>query len=65
MYINIVYIYINIVCIHTHTHTHTHIYSLFRATPMAYGGFQARGPIGAIDAGLCHSHSNARSKAHL
>ena len=31
----------------------------FRATPMAYGSFQARGQIKAIAAGLRHSHSNS------
>jgi len=31
------------------------------ATPAAYGGSQARGLIGAVAAGLCQSHSNARS----
>ena len=36
-----------------------------RAAPVAYGGFQARGPIGAIAAGLYHSHSNIRSEPHL
>ena len=36
---------------------------LFRATPVAYGGFQARGLIGAIAAG--HSHSNTGSEPHL
>ena len=34
----------------------------FRATPVAYEGYQARGQIGATAAGLCHSHSNAGSK---
>ena len=35
---------------------------LFRATPKAYGGSQARGLIGATAAvGLHHSHVNARS----
>jgi len=38
------------------------IYCLFRATPVAYGGSQARGLIGAVAAGLCHSHSNAGSE---
>ena len=38
---------------------------LFRAAPIAYGSSQARGGIGAIAAGLCHSHSNKRSKPHL
>ena len=37
----------------------------FRAALMAYGGSQARGLIGAVAAGLHHSHSNARSKPHL
>ena len=37
----------------------------FRATPAAYGGSQARGLIGAITAGLHHSHSNIRSKSCL
>ena len=32
---------------------------------MAYGSFQARGPIVAVDPVLCHSHSNARSELHL
>ena len=30
-----------------------------------HGDSQARGPIGAIAAGRCHSHSNAGSKPHL
>ena len=36
---------------------------LFRAAPMACGGSQARGPIGA--AGLPHSHSHTRSEPSL
>ena len=32
---------------------------------MAYGGSQARGLIGAVDAGLRQSHSNAGAKPHL
>ena len=32
---------------------------------MAYGGSQAKGPVGAIAAGLCQSHSNARSEPRL
>ena len=35
------------------------------ATPMAYGGSQARGRIIATAAGLYHSHSNAGSKLCL
>ena len=35
---------------------------LIRATPVAYGGSQARGPIRAVATCLRHSHSNARSE---
>ena len=35
------------------------LFSLFRATPKAYGGSQARGPMGAVAASLQHSYSNA------
>ena len=38
---------------------------LFRAAPMAYGGSQARGQIGAVAAGLHHSDSNAGSELDL
>ena len=38
---------------------------VLRAAPAAYGGFQARGLIGATAAGLCHSHSNTRSELCL
>ena len=38
-------------------------FDLFRATPVAYGGSQARGLIGATAAGRCHS--NTGSKPHL
>ena len=31
------------------------IYLLFRAAPVAYGGSQARGPVGAVATGLRHS----------
>ena len=41
------------------------LFCLFRATPAAYGGSQARGPIRAVAAGLPHSHSNARFKLCL
>ena len=30
---------------------------LFRSVPVAYGSFQARGQLGAVAAGLYHSHS--------
>ena len=44
------------------------IYCLFvssRAAPVAYGGSQARGGIGAIVTGLRHSHSNTGSEPCL
>ena len=37
----------------------------FRAAPMAHGGSQAGGQIGAAGASLCHSHSNAGSELSL
>ena len=40
-------------------------FCLLRAVPEVYGGSQARGLTGAVAAGLCHSHSNARSELHL
>ena len=36
-----------------------------RAAPAAYGGSQARGLIGAVAAGLPHSHSNEGSEPCL
>ena len=41
------------------------LFCLFRAEPKAYGGSQARGLNGAVAAGLCHSHDNARSEPRL
>ena len=41
------------------------VFCLFRAAPAAYAGSQARGPIGAVAAGLLHSHSNAESELQL
>ena len=38
---------------------------LFRATPMAYGSSQARGPVRAVAASLRQSHSNARPNLRL
>ena len=35
------------------------------AAPAAYGGSQARGPIGAVATGLRQSHSNAGSEPRL
>ena len=38
---------------------------IFRAAPVAYGDSQARGQIGALAAGLHHSHSNVGSEPCL
>ena len=47
------------------THFFFFVFCLFRATPAVYGGSQARGLIGAVAAGLHHSHSNSGSEPHL
>ena len=41
------------------------LFHLFRAAPVAYGGSQDRGEIGAAAASLHHSHSNTGSEPHL
>ena len=40
-------------------------FPLFKATPMTYGGSQARGQIGAVAAGFHQSHSNVGSEPYL
>ena len=40
------------------------LFGYSKAAPAAYGGSQASGLIGAVAAGLCHSHSNAGSLTH-
>ena len=40
-------------------------FCLFRAAPVAHGGSQAKGRIGAAAAGLHHSHSNMGSEMSL
>ena len=42
-----------------------YLFLLFRAALVAYGGSQARVPIGAAAAGQSHNHSNARPELHL
>ena len=41
------------------------LFAISRAAPMAYGGSQARGRIGATAAGLHQSHSNTGSESCL
>ena len=38
------------------------VFFLFRATPAAYGDSQARGQIGAVAAGLCHSNTGSKPR---
>ena len=40
-------------------------FAFSRASPVAYGGSQARGRIRAVAAGLHQSHSNSGSELHL
>ena len=41
------------------------VFVFSRAAPVAYGGYQARGLIRAVAAGLCQSHRNSGSKIFL
>ena len=41
------------------------IFAFSRATPVAHGGSQARGLIGAVATGLRQSHSNTESEPRL
>ena len=41
------------------------LFAISWAAPTAYGGSQARGPIGAVATGLHQSHSNAGSEPRL
>ena len=64
----IVHIQIFHSCLKDVFHIYLFIYlffCLFRAAFVAYGGFQARGQIGAVAASLNHSHSNVGSEPHL
>ena len=40
-------------------------FAFSRAALVAYGGSQARSPVGAVVTGLCHSHSNSGSEPRL
>ena len=46
-------------------HSFLYLFGLFSAALKAYGDSQARGRMGAIAAGLCHSHSNVGSELCL
>ena len=41
------------------------LFAISWATLLAHGGSQARGPVGAVVAGLCQSHSNVGSEPRL
>ena len=42
-----------------------YFFCLLRASPVAYGSSGAKDPIGAVAAGVHHSHSNATSEPYL
>ena len=44
------------------TKSNKEILNIEKCFPAAYGGFQARGLIGARATGLCHSHSHSGSE---
>ena len=46
-------------------YTDTHAFFFSRAAPVACGGSQARGQVGAVATGLGQSHSNSGSDPHL
>ena len=53
-------------CVHLYLFIYLFIFfAISWAAPVAYGGSQARGPIGAVAAGLGQSHSNAGSEPRL
>ena len=52
-------------CVKIHITCYHLNFFFFWTTPLASGGSQAGGLIGAVAAGLCHSHSNTGSKLHL
>ena len=41
------------------------LFAFSTAAPTTYGGFQAKGPVGAVATSIHQSHSNAESKPHL
>ena len=41
------------------------LFAISWAAPAAYGGSQARGPVGAVASSLCQSHSNKGSEPRL
>ena len=57
--------YINIVVLKIVSISASSFFCRFRATPVAYGGSQARDRIRAVAAGLHYSHSNTISKPRL
>ena len=41
------------------------LFAFSRAVPVAYGGSQAKGPVGAVAASLCQSHRSSGSEPRL
>ena len=57
------------ICNLYHSHGNTGfffgLFAISWAAPAAYGGSQARGPVGAVATGLRQSHSNVGSEPRL
>ena len=61
-YFNIIHIYFFVFCLFVVVVV---VVAISWAAPAAYGGSQARGPIGVVATGLRQSHSNAGSEPRL
>jgi len=59
------YYYLKFLFLDKYVYFFLSFFCLFRATPVPHGGSQARDPIGAVVAGLRHSHSSEGSELHL
>ena len=66
--LNVTFPYVSmykLVILQTLTGSFGYFFAFSGATPTAYGSSQARGLIGAVAAGLHHSHSNAISETSI
>ena len=58
-------VFLNFLAVTLYLFIYFRLFAFSGATPMAHGGFQARGPIGAVAASLCQSHGNVESEPCL